>query len=141
MLRIWRTTATNVIIVYGVVFIENKLCLRRLTWKLHDDSGAPENEDDIDAVSLTLSEVLFAGFLVELRNIRFPAFASLPIGLDGETHGIELEDFPTNLSLRWWCSAPSSWKELEQWFRKIEGSFDKLLPAIPSHFPIGYRSR
>jgi len=138
-LRLWRTTKTNVSIAYGVVAVDSELHLRRISWMLRDAPRKQEYEEVLDTVSVLLPQAMYVTLLNELRNIHFPAFTSLPIGLDGHSHGIELQSFPTNVSLSWWSNAPPSWREVEQWFKKVEGTFQKLLPPIPTHFPIGYR--
>jgi|GEM_PF-5686466 len=140
-LRLWRTTRTNVSISYGVIVVDCELHLRRVTWMLRNTPDKSEYMDVMDTASTLLSESMFTTLSNELKNIHFPAFATLPMGLDGSSCGIESQSFPANVSLSWWGPAPSSWVKVEQWFQNVERTFQELLPPIPMHFPIGYRLR
>jgi|ERR1700677_2373392 len=69
--------------------------------------------------------------LAVLRKITFPAFAKSPIGLDGESFGIELEH--RNTLVDWWCDGPDSWQELTQWAAATREWLESIASA---EFPV-----
>jgi hypothetical protein len=67
----------------------------------------------------------------ELEKIAVSPFISDEIlGLDGEHFGVETLGFYHNAKITWWSSFPEEWKELVDWFKRVNGFLDKHFSDI-----------
>lgn len=138
-LHLWRTTITNVTLVWAVVSSNSDLRLRRIIHTRKYGEGACAYQNVIDTVEVQMPRSTHRTLLANLAAISFPAFATKRMGFDGETRGIEMGDFPSNIRVDWWQGAPTGWEALEAWRAETEATFEELLPPVPHRFNIGYR--
>lgn len=140
-LRLWRTTMSNVKLVWAVITVNGTLRLRRVILERTMDHKASEYRNVTDTTEVHMPTVTYCTLVADLAAISFPAFAPTGGGFDGESRGIERSGLITNTSLGWWEGAPIGWAPLAAWHAKAEDILEELLPPVPSHFNIGYRAR
>lgn len=140
-LRVWRTTVSNVTLVWAVVSVNRVLRLRRVIRARALDSETSAYRNVIDTTEVQMPTATYDMLVADLAGISFPAFAPRRMGCDGETRGIERNGFTTNTTLGWWEGAPIGWEALEAWHAETENILEELLPPVPDHFNIGYRAR
>jgi hypothetical protein len=49
------------------------------------------------------------------------------VGLDGETFGIEIEEFLTHRRLEWWCSGPEEWRPFTKWVASLRSFLQRCV--------------
>jgi hypothetical protein len=101
-----------------------KTSLRQVTWNRQFDAerlfkpmeGLQHGlhpQPTIEVRDRPLDTDEFKRRVLALEDISFNLFAGRPLGIDGETFGIE---YPfAGLKANWWCEGPGPWKDLTAW--------------------------
>lgn len=100
--------------------------VRQIIWTRDEDFQRLNNQQGFQAEptfeikTIEIEREFFRKIHIQLSKIKIPPFLDVEMnGRDGKLFGVETLDYFYNAKISWWSEYPEEWKELADWYEKI----------------------